>query len=85
MVIFRENAEDIYAGIEWKAGSAEADKVIKFLQDEMGVTKIRFPQDCGIGIKPCSEEGTKRPVRAAINYAIDNDRDSVTRFIKATL
>ncbi len=85
MVIFRENAEDIYAGIEWKAGSAEADKVIKFLQDEMGVTKIRFPQDCGIGIKPCSEEGTKRLVRAAINYAIDNDRDSVTLVHKGNI
>ncbi len=72
MVIFRENSEDIYAGIEWKAGSAEADKVIKFLKDEMGVTKNPFPQDCGIGIKPCSEEGTKRLVRAAIEYAIDN-------------
>ena len=60
MVIFRENSEDIYAGIEWKADSAEADKVIKFLRDEMGVKKIRFPEHCGIGIKPCSEEGTKR-------------------------
>ncbi|MFC0180458.1 NADP-dependent isocitrate dehydrogenase [Thorsellia kenyensis] len=78
MVIFRENSEDIYAGIEWKAGSNEANKVIKFLQEEMGVTKIRFPNNCGIGIKPASEEGTKRLVRAAIEYAIDNDRDSVT-------
>lgn len=85
MVIFRENSEDIYAGIEWKAGSAEADKVIKFLQDEMGVTKIRFPQECGIGIKPCSEEGTKRLVRAAIEYAIDNDRDSVTLVHKGNI
>ena len=85
MVIFRENSEDIYAGIEWKAGSAEADKVIKFLKDEMGVTKIRFPQDCGIGIKPCSEEGTKRLVRAAIEYAIDNDRDSVTLVHKGNI
>ena len=84
MVIFRENAEDIYAGIEWKAGSAEADKVIKFLRDEMGVKKIRFPEQCGIGVKPCSEEGTKRLVRAAIEYAITNDRDSVTWFTKAT-
>ena len=56
MVIFRENAEDIYAGIEWKAGSAEADKVIKFLRDEMGVKKIRFPEQCGIGVKPCSKK-----------------------------
>jgi isocitrate dehydrogenase len=78
MVIFRENAEDIYAGIEWKAGTAEADKVIKFLQEEMGVTKIRFPKNCGIGIKPVSQEGTKRLVRAAIQYAVDQDRSSVT-------
>ena len=78
MVIFRENAEDIYAGIEWKAGTAEADKVIKFLQEEMGVTKIRFSKNCGIGIKPVSEEGTKRLVRAAIQYTIDQDRASVT-------
>ena len=78
MVIFRENSEDIYAGVEWKAGSAEADKVIKFLRDEMGVKKIRFPEQCGIGVKPGSEEGTKRLVRAAIEYAITNDRDSVT-------
>ncbi|EEB44065.1 isocitrate dehydrogenase, NADP-dependent [Providencia alcalifaciens DSM 30120] len=85
MVIFRENSEDIYAGIEWKAGSAEADKVIKFLQNEMGVTKIRFPQNCGIGIKPCSEEGTKRLVRAAIEYAIDNSRDSVTLVHKGNI
>lgn len=85
MVIFRENSEDIYAGIEWKAGSAEADKVIKFLKDEMGVTKIRFSENCGIGIKPCSEEGTKRLVRAAIQYAIDNDRDSVTLVHKGNI
>lgn len=78
MVIFRENSEDIYAGIEWKADSADAEKVIKFLREEMGVKKIRFPEHCGIGIKPCSEEGTKRLVRAAIEYAIANDRDSVT-------
>ena len=58
MVIFRENSEDIYAGIEWKADSADAGKVIKFLREEMGVKKIRFPEHCGIGIKPCSEEGT---------------------------
>ena len=85
MVIFRENAEDIYAGIEWKAGSAEADKVIKFLRDEMGVKKIRFPEQCGIGVKPCSEEGTKRLVRAAIEYAITNDRDSVTTVHKGNI
>uniref|UniRef100_D2TYW4 Isocitrate dehydrogenase [NADP] n=2 Tax=Arsenophonus nasoniae TaxID=638 RepID=D2TYW4_9GAMM len=85
MVIFRENSEDIYAGIEWKAGSAEADKVIKFLQDEMEVNKIRFPTNCGIGIKPCSEEGTKRLVRAAIEYAIQNNRQSVTLVHKGNI
>jgi len=78
MVIFRENSEDIYAGIEWLAESEDAKKVIKFLQDEMGVTKIRFPETSGIGIKPVSREGTERLVRKAIQYAIDNDRDSVT-------
>ncbi|RXK34424.1 NADP-dependent isocitrate dehydrogenase [Arsenophonus endosymbiont of Bemisia tabaci Asia II 3] len=85
MVIFRENSEDIYAGIEWKAGSSEADKVIKFLQDEMEVNKIRFPTNCGIGIKPCSEEGTKRLVRAAIEYAIQNNRKSVTLVHKGNI
>ncbi|BDD92964.1 isocitrate dehydrogenase [NADP] [Pandoraea sp. NE5] len=78
MVIFRENSEDIYAGIEWEAESAGAKKLIAFLQDEMGVTKIRFPQTSGIGIKPVSREGTERLVRKAIQYAIDNNRDSVT-------
>ncbi|ANF86820.1 NADP-dependent isocitrate dehydrogenase [Pseudomonas sp. M5A4_2d] len=78
MTIFRENSEDIYAGIEWKAGSPEAIKVIKFLKEEMGVTKIRFDQDCGIGIKPVSLEGTKRLVRKALQYVVDNDRDSLT-------
>lgn len=78
MVIFRENSEDIYAGVEWKAGSAEAQKVIKFLTEEMGVNKIRFTENCGIGIKPVSEEGTKRLVRKALQYAVDNDRRSVT-------
>ena len=78
MVIFRENSEDIYAGIEWKAGSPEANKVIKFLKEEMGVTKIRFDQDCGIGIKPVSKEGTKRLVRKALQYVVDNDRESLT-------
>ncbi len=78
MVIFRENAEDIYAGIEWKAGSDEATKVIKFMIEEMGVKKIRFPQNCGIGVKPVSKEGTERLVRKAIQYAIDNDKPSVT-------
>lgn len=78
MVIFRENSEDIYAGIEWQAGSEDVKKLISFLQDEMGVTKIRFPDTSGIGIKPVSREGTERLVRKAIQYAIDNDRDSVT-------
>ena len=78
MVIFRENSEDIYAGIEWPADSPEAEKLIKFLQDEMGVKKIRFPEGCGIGIKPVSKEGTQRLVRKAIQHAIDNDLPSVT-------
>ncbi len=85
MVIFRENAEDIYAGIEWKADSDEAKKVISFLQNEMGVKKIRFPETCGIGIKPMSKAGTERLVRAAIEYAIDNDRDSVTLVHKGNI
>jgi len=78
MVIFRENSEDVYAGIEWEAGSEGVAKLIAFLQDEMGVDKIRFPNTSGIGIKPISSEGTARIVRAAIRYAIENDRDSVT-------
>ncbi len=78
MTIFRENSEDIYAGIEWKAGSPEAIKVIKFLKEEMGVTKIRFDQDCGIGVKPVSKEGTKRLARKALQYVVDNDRESLT-------
>jgi isocitrate dehydrogenase, NADP-dependent, prokaryotic type len=85
MVIFRENAEDIYAGIEWKADSAEAKKVIEFLRTEMGVKKIRFPDNCGIGIKPMSEAGTKRLVRAALEYVIDNDRDSLTLVHKGNI
>ncbi len=85
MVIFRENSEDIYAGIEWESGSDEVKKVIKFLQDEMGVTKIRFPDTSGIGIKPVSVEGTERLVRKAIQYAIDNDRDSVTLVHKGNI
>jgi isocitrate dehydrogenase len=84
-VIFRENSEDIYAGIEWQAGTPEADKVIKFLREEMGVTNIRFPQDCGIGIKPVSEEGTKRLVRQALQYTIVNDRESVTLVHKGNI
>jgi isocitrate dehydrogenase len=78
MVIFRENSEDIYAGIEYEAESDKARKVIKFLQDEMGVKKIRFPATSGIGIKPVSREGTERLVRKAIQYAIDNKRKSLT-------
>ena len=78
MVIFRENSEDIYAGIEWEAGSEGSEKIIKFLVEEMGVTKIRFPDFCGIGVNPVSKEGTQRLVDKAIQYAIANDRDSVT-------
>ncbi|MGD2019793.1 MAG: NADP-dependent isocitrate dehydrogenase [Thiohalocapsa sp.] len=85
MVIFRENSEDIYAGIEWQSGSPEAKKVIDFLQQEMGVTKIRFPETSGIGVKPVSSEGTKRLVRKAIQYAIDNDRPSVTLVHKGNI
>ncbi|RLA55905.1 MAG: NADP-dependent isocitrate dehydrogenase [Gammaproteobacteria bacterium] len=78
MVIFRENSEDIYAGIEYEAGTGEAQKVVDFIINEMGATKIRFPNNVGIGIKPVSEEGTKRLVRKAIQYAIDQDLPSVT-------
>ena len=85
MIIFRENSEDVYAGIEWEAGSSEVAKVIDFLQNEMGVTKIRFPDSSGIGIKPISREGTVRIVRAAIQYAIDNDKDSVTLVHKGNI
>ncbi|MFI3247043.1 MAG: NADP-dependent isocitrate dehydrogenase [Ferrimonas sp.] len=85
MVIFRENSEDIYAGVEWQAGSPEADKVISFLTKEMGATKIRFKEMCGIGIKPISQSGTERLVRAAIQYTIDNDRDSLTLVHKGNI
>jgi len=85
MVIFRENSEDIYAGVEWQSGSPEAQKVIDFLINEMGVTKIRFPATSGIGVKPVSSEGTKRLVRKAIQYAIDNDRASVTLVHKGNI
>lgn len=85
IVIFRENSEDIYAGIEWQADSKEANKVIRFLQEEMGVKKIRFPEHCGIGIKPVSKAGTSRLVKAAIQYAIDNNRDSVTLVHKGNI
>lgn len=85
MVIFRENSEDIYAGIEWPADSSSAKKIIHFLQEEMGVTKIRFPEHCGIGVKPVSKEGSSRLVTRAIQYAIDNDRDSVTLVHKGNI
>lgn len=85
MVIFRENSEDIYAGIEWESGSDEAKKVINFLQDEMGVTKIRFPETSGIGIKPVSKEGTERLVRKALQYAVDNDKPSLTLVHKGNI
>ena len=85
MVIFRENSEDIYAGIEWEAGSDEANEVIDFLTKKMGVSKIRFIENCGIGIKPVSEEGTKRLVDKAIQYTINNDRDSVTLVHKGNI
>ena len=85
MVIFRENTEDIYAGIEWEAESENCKKVIDFLQNEMGVKKIRFPETSGIGIKPVSKQGTQRLVRAAIRYAIDNDKPSVTLVHKGNI
>jgi isocitrate dehydrogenase len=85
MVIFRENSEDIYAGIEWPAESAQAKKVIDFLINEMGVKKIRFPATSGIGIKPVSREGSDRLIRRAIQYAIDNDRRSVTLVHKGNI
>ena len=85
MIIFRENSEDVYAGIEWEAGTDDVAKVISFLQNEMGVDKIRFPNTSGIGIKPISSEGTERIVRAAIQYAINNDRDSVTLVHKGNI
>ena len=85
MVIFRENTEDIYAGIEWPASSAEAKKMIAFLQNEMGVTKIRFPDTSAIGIKPVSVEGSERLIRRAIQYAIDNQRKSVTLVHKGNI
>ena len=85
MIIFRENSEDIYAGIEWAAESEEAKKVTKFLREEMGVTKIRFPETSGIGIKPVSREGTERLVRKAIQYAIDHNRNTVTLVHKGNI
>ncbi|NTV93832.1 MAG: NADP-dependent isocitrate dehydrogenase [Thiobacillus sp.] len=85
MVIFRENTEDIYAGVEWEAGSDEVKKVIEFLQKEMGVKKIRFPETSAIGIKPVSVEGSERLIRRAIQYAIDNNRKSVTLVHKGNI
>ena len=85
MVIYRENSEDIYAGIEWAAGTPEVQKVIRFLQDEMGVSKIRFPASSGIGVKPVSEDGTKRLVRAALDYAFAQKRKSVTLVHKGNI
>jgi isocitrate dehydrogenase len=85
MVIFRENTEDIYAGVEWEAGSPEVKKVIEFLQKEMGVTKIRFPESSAIGIKPVSVDGSERLIRRAIQYAIDNNRRSVTLVHKGNI
>ena len=85
MVIFRENSEDVYAGIEWEEGSNDVRKVIDFLKNEMGVDKIRFPDTSGIGIKPVSREGTERIVRAAIKYCIDNDKQSVTLVHKGNI
>ena len=85
MVVFRENTEDIYAGVEWAAGTPEVEKLMTFLRDEMGVTKIRFPETSGIGIKPVSKEGTWRLVKAAIQYAIDDGRDSVTLVHKGNI
>ncbi|MGZ8686835.1 MAG: NADP-dependent isocitrate dehydrogenase, partial [Gaiellaceae bacterium] len=85
MVIFRENTEDIYAGIEWEAESEGARKLVAFLREEMGVTKIRFPETSGIGVKPVSREGTERLVRKALRYAVDNDRPSVTLVHKGNI
>jgi len=85
MIIFRENSEDVYAGIEWEAGSDDVAKVMDFLINEMGVDKIRFPNTSGIGIKPISQEGTARIVRAAMKYAVDNDKDSVTLVHKGNI
>jgi len=84
-VIFRENTEDIYAGIEWKAGTPEAKKIVEWLQKEMGVTKIRFPESSSIGIKPVSHDGSARLIRAAIKYAVDNKRSSVTLVHKGNI
>jgi len=85
MTVFRENTEDIYAGIEWEAGTPEAEKIISYLQNEMGVESIRFSENCGIGIKPISKEGTERLVRAAVRFAIENGRKNVTLVHKGNI
>jgi isocitrate dehydrogenase len=85
MVVFRENTEDIYAGVEWAQGTAEVEKVMRFLQDEMGVSKIRFPATSAIGIKPVSREGSRRLIRAAVRYAVDNNLPSVTLVHKGNI
>ncbi|WP_427979327.1 NADP-dependent isocitrate dehydrogenase [Agarivorans sp.] len=85
MIVFRENSEDIYSGVEWKAGSPGAERVIDFLQQEMGVNKLRFSENCGIGIKHISEQGSKRLIRHAIQYALDHQRDSVTLVHKGNI
>ena len=85
MVVFRENTEDIYAGIEWKADSSEVKKVLDFLGSEMGVTEIRFPDHCGLGVKPVSREGSQRLIRKAIRYAIENRRQSVSLVHKGNI
>lgn len=85
MVVFRDNSEDIYTGIEWQAGTPDAERVIEFLQQEMGVTRLRFSEDCGIGIKPISEQGSKRLIRQAIQYALEHKRQSVTLVHKGNI
>ncbi|MBL4829722.1 MAG: NADP-dependent isocitrate dehydrogenase, partial [Aliivibrio sp.] len=85
MVVFRDNSEDVYSGIEWRAGSADAERVIDFLQHEMGVTRLRFEENCAIGIKNISEQGSKRLIRQAIKYAMDNRRTSVTLVHKGNI
>ena len=85
MVIFRENSEDIYAGVEFEAGSPEADAMVKVLQEQFGVTQIRFPQNVGLGVKPISKQGTERLVKQAIDYAIKNNRTSVTLVHKGNI
>ena len=85
MVIFRENSEDIYAGVEFEAGSPESDAMVKVLQEQFGVTQIRFPSDVGLGVKPISKQGTERLVKQALDYAIKNDRSSVTLVHKGNI